>query len=411
MLEIIIGIVFTFLLLSLLATTINELLASWRGWRGYFLEEGLQKLLEYKENPETFENFVNNPFYQQLTKHKAFMRVSQAPSYLVNTTFSSILIAVLKGQRNGNLSFEEIIHALPADNKLRLTLTSLKSEGEDVLDSLKELLAKVQNNDDVLTKLDEFIAKLPDDSKSKKALIELKDKGENVVEDINTLSNVLAVQNVGQVLNALPNDSKLRQILGQIKTEGVETIDDYKKNIEIWFDTIMDRTGGWYKRHVQIVTLILGFGIAAFLNADTFNMYRHLASNAGDRQAVVQLATDFVNNNPELPKSVAATDSTATPNQILGEIQTLLEEDLGTVKNPLGIGWSAVSETLPDDDWKDWLYRILGWFVTALAISLGAPFWFDILNKFVQIRGSGTDANSSTTNVVVNTKSEEGEEA
>lgn len=30
-----------------------------------------------------------------------------------------------------------------------------------------------------------------------------------------------------------------------------------------------------------------------------------------------------------------------------------------------------------------------GWLITALAISLGAPFWFDLLNKLVQLRSSG----------------------
>ncbi len=409
MLEIIIGIVFTFLLLSLLATTINELLASWRGWRGFYLDEGIQKLLEATENPETYNKFVDNPFYEQLKKHKAFLRVSRAPSYLQNSTFASILIAVLKGERNGNLSFNQIVNSLPEDNKLRQTLTELQSEGQDVLESLKELLTKVQDKEDVVEKLDEFIAKLPADSKAKAALENLKSKGGDVVQDVNTLSNVLNVQNVGELLAALPSDSKLRKILSQIKTEGVEKLDDYKKDIEGWYDAIMDRAGGWYKRHVQIVTLIMGFIIAGILNADTFNMYRHLASNAGDRQAVVQLATDFVNNNPELP-ATNVRDTTRTANQILNEIQGILEEDLGTVKNPLGLGWTSIEDTLKEDSLVDWLYRILGWFVTALAISLGAPFWFDILKKFVQVRGSGAEASSSTTNVVVNTKKEETEQ-
>jgi hypothetical protein len=32
---------------------------------------------------------------------------------------------------------------------------------------------------------------------------------------------------------------------------------------------------------------------------------------------------------------------------------------------------------------------ILGWVITALAASLGAPFWFDLLNRFVNVRASG----------------------
>ena len=46
--------------------------------------------------------------------------------------------------------------------------------------------------------------------------------------------------------------------------------DDFKRKVDNWFDEVMDRTGGWYKRHMQIVTLSVGFGIAAFFNADTF---------------------------------------------------------------------------------------------------------------------------------------------
>ena len=45
--EVIVGMVFTFLLLSLLGTTVNELIAAWRGWRGFYLEEGLKRLLEH----------------------------------------------------------------------------------------------------------------------------------------------------------------------------------------------------------------------------------------------------------------------------------------------------------------------------------------------------------------------------
>ena len=37
----------------------------------------------------------------------------------------------------------------------------------------------------------------------------------------------------------------------------------------------------------------------------------------------------------------------------------------------------------------EWLVKILGWLVTGLAISLGAPFWFDLLNRLVDLRGAG----------------------
>ncbi|MEO8630927.1 MAG: hypothetical protein ABI612_22940 [Betaproteobacteria bacterium] len=36
-----------------------------------------------------------------------------------------------------------------------------------------------------------------------------------------------------------------------------------------------------------------------------------------------------------------------------------------------------------------WLIKIIGWLITGLAVTLGALFWFDLLNKLVNLRGSG----------------------
>jgi len=52
------------------------------------------------------------------------------------------------------------------------------------------------------------------------------------------------------------------------------------------------------------------------------------------------------------------------------------------------------------------LFHSAGWLVSALAISLGAPFWFDVLNRFVVLRStvkpnekSQTNASKETTGV------------
>ena len=38
----------------------------------------------------------------------------------------------------------------------------------------------------------------------------------------------------------------------------------------------------------------------------------------------------------------------------------------------------------------NWLYVLAGWLLTAVATLFGAPFWFDALQKFVQLRGAGS---------------------
>jgi hypothetical protein len=36
-----------------------------------------------------------------------------------------------------------------------------------------------------------------------------------------------------------------------------------------------------------------------------------------------------------------------------------------------------------------WVIKLLGLLLTSIAVSLGAPFWFGVLNKIVNIRAAG----------------------
>ena len=49
------------------------------------------------------------------------------------------------------------------------------------------------------------------------------------------------------------------------------------------------------------------------------------------------------------------------------------------------LGWEGVS------DWGvgGWITHALGWLFTAAAVSLGAPFWFDLLSRVARLRGTG----------------------
>lgn len=406
MLQIIIGIIFIYLLLSLFATTINELLASWRNWRGYYLDEGLRKLLEHSNDDQPYKEFVSNPLYQQLGKHKLFMRVSRAPSYLKNSTFSSILFTVLREKHRNSLTLDDFVNALPDESPLRRTLENVETKGNEVANTMKAFLAKAKTKEDAVNNLNRYISKLPEGSPSRTALEKLKASGDHVFDDIGILQNVLAAKNIDGILNALPKDGKLERILNQLKEEADDRVEDFKGKVDFWFDEVMSRSAGWYKRHLQIVTLLIGFGIAGFLNADTFRIYHHLSTNTDARQHVAELAADFVKNNEELPEI-----NGLNAKKIQGELHSMLTEDVGKLRNPLGLGWEFETingvTIVKGDDINDpvgsWALRILGWLVTALAISMGAPFWFDILKRVVNIKGAGTNANEKT-QVVVNTQ-------
>jgi hypothetical protein len=62
-----------------------------------------------------------------------------------------------------------------------------------------------------------------------------------------------------------------------------------------------------------------------------------------------------------------------------------LSEALNDLK-ALPVGW----QTFPPhaEPMAQWLMRSAGWLLTASSVLFGAPFWFDLLQKIVQLRGS-----------------------
>src|SRR5262249_35083996 len=128
-----------------------------------------------------------------------------------------------------------------------------------------------------------------------------------------------------------------------------------------WYDTAMDRVAGRYRRHAQVMLLLVGFALAVAANLDTWAIARDLATDEPKRRALLASANRFVAARATAGPSAGA-DAAAFMNAVSS--------------SPLP-SWSGVT------GWSS-----LGWLVTAFAISLGAPFWFDLLNKVMVIRGT-----------------------
>lgn len=143
-------------------------------------------------------------------------------------------------------------------------------------------------------------------------------------------------------------------------------------NIESWYNSTMDRVSGWYKRDVQLIIFALGFVITVGLNIDTISFISSLSHNTVLQASIVSAA-----------QGAAAT----RPNAGFPELQRII----GQIQP--AIGWST--STLPADFWG-WVVKIVGLLATTFAVSLGAPFWFDVLNKFISFRSSGPLPQTST---------------
>ena len=174
---------------------------------------------------------------------------------------------------------------------------------------------------------------------------------------------------------------KVRDALLVALAEGGNDFDRARTSLEAWFDAGMDRVSGWYKRESQIILLIIGLITAIGFNIDALSVARTLANNNTVRQQILVQATSV---QQTLNDRAASNKTTPADLQITPEELRNARAGLGDL-----IGWRNISFAPRDAAaWITWLHMMLGWMITALAISLGAPFWFDVLNKIMVIRST-----------------------
>ncbi len=186
----------------------------------------------------------------------------------------------------------------------------------------------------------------------------------------------------------MENNDKVRGALLALVDDTGNNIDKTRENIEKWYDSGMERISGQYKRYIQFVTLGVALVVAVFVNADTINIATQLSYDASMRQALVAAAQEYAKTPTSTSLQTNPTSQTgfALVAQGCDTPECRVDAALGQIESlGLPIGWKT--SELPSTS-GDWLTRILGWIITAFAISLGAPFWFDLLNKIVMIRSA-----------------------
>jgi hypothetical protein len=124
--------------------------------------------------------------------------------------------------------------------------------------------------------------------------------------------------------------------------------------LENWYNSAMDRVSGWYKRRTHWILLLFASLLTISMDVNTFTIADHLYRHRSVREGLIARI-----------ESGALASDTAQARVAL--------ESMG-----LPLGWPE----------SVGLGSLLGWLVTILAVSLGAPFWFDVLNKLMVIRST-----------------------
>ena len=206
-----------------------------------------------------------------------------------------------------------------------------------------------------------------------------------------------SLQGIRASLGTLPA-SDMKVALLAFTSEAGGDIDAWRSSVEHWFDDSMERVTGWYKRRVQLFLLGIGVVLAVALNADSFSIANRLTHSPEVRAFVVAAAERLAKETPapgrDLPCPSATPASPAAspcPAADFAAMRTTLAQ-LDDLQLP--IGWTKDPWTELNDLWRQGgvpavLERIFGLLVTAIAVSFGAPFWFDLLGKLVSLRSTG----------------------
>lgn len=205
-------------------------------------------------------------------------------------------------------------------------------------------------------------------------------------------NQVGTVQQVKDALAGLPANHPAKAPLTRLAIEAGEDLAALRVGIEGWFNDSMARVSGWYKRRVQRWLLIYGLLITLFLNVDTILIARTLWGQDSVRDAVVAQAAQQAQTRGA---GGGATGDAAQQSAELNDVSNRVAE---VDRLDLPVGWAPekIEGGLRNPDprrWPGWTWglavKALGLAITVGAISLGAPFWFDLLNKISKLRSAG----------------------
>ncbi len=187
-----------------------------------------------------------------------------------------------------------------------------------------------------------------------------------LLASLNPKKTLPTFESITGYVQMLP-DSNIRDIIAINMVTAEGDICRLCDNLAGWFDQAMDRVSGAYNRKLRLISLLTGMILATAINADTIEVSQSLWHDGTLRARTLATSTNIAS----LGHYPTVTDIIRSENEL----------------RPLPLGWN-----LSDDEkypCSHLLIKISGLFMTGLALSLGAHFWFDLLAKCVHIRGTG----------------------
>jgi len=423
--EVAIGLVLVYMVMSITVSAIQEWFSGLFKKRANNLEAILRTMLAESSHPalgSSKKSLLKKPqndasgagfdFTRRLYQHpliKTLAKVGELPSYIPADKFALALFdTVMTAGTDASIikkSLEDLKKQLPA---------TLRSTVETGIDELIDQAKAVGDNLDLLSKLrqriDELAAKYPD--------IPIQSTLDSILQSYLPVDQKAVIDTIKRgAANLVLENPQLKQAIDSLVAQaemaakrGENVIALARANAEKWFNDTMDRASGWYKRSAQNWSLLIGLVVAVLFNVDTFTITTQLWREPLLRQSLVAAAEKW----EPVATDAGGTETPASPKETVQKMQETFTE----LKLP--VGWISIPDFDPKTSYCSGLplnlpflegkkhvrgvafgsscfklgegapiLKVLGLLVTAASTMQGAPFWFEVLQKLVNMRSAG----------------------
>lgn len=191
---------------------------------------------------------------------------------------------------------------------------------------------------------------------------------------------------VGAVLQS---DPQIKNLLDGIIERSVGDPNKIKAELVAWFDNAMDRVSGYYKRWTQVISFVVALTLAGLLNVDAV----HVATVLWEQPKLVeQLKIPAATTADTGTAAVGGAGAPTSNNTGVTPVNEANAKDmLQAMDTTLPIGWQngRWAGTFQSSNPSVFFIALIGWLITAVSTLFGAPFWFDLLQNFIRLKGTG----------------------
>lgn len=345
--NVVIGVIFVFLVFSLIVSGVNELLVAVTGIRSKVLWQTLQS---YEASPGTevpkltLRRVLQLPFTRWLWKGADQRPMVTGASPVRSTGFVDGILA--RTER--------------FDTNAKDTRTGVKHVSPQVV---SQVLLELGGD------LPELSGEVDD----------IRKQGQQFLQQV--LERVKGTQLEAPVRAAI------------VRAQG--DIDRFRAAIEEWFDARMDALSRLYRSWSRWIMLGVALVVAFVFNVNPVRTVDALRKDASLAQATVDQAAAFVKTVSGNLDVCAATADAPTATTVAGEATTTaspterIQQCYQSVQSAVARGRQLPPPLDFDGLFKgqgSWWSYVLGGLLGAIAISFGAPFWFDVLRRVMSLR-------------------------